>query len=303
MYITSAPHIKRDDSVAKIMWSVNLALVPALAASVYFFGLRALMVTAVAVISCIIFEHLSSLLMKRKSTISDGSACVTGILLAFNLPVTIPFGMVAIGSFVAIAIVKMAFGGLGCNVFNPALVGRAFLLASYPVAMTNWVIPHSVDAITSPTPLAIVKHGFSNALPSYWDMFIGNRGGCLGETSIIMLLIGGAFLLYRKVITWHVPVTFIGSVALIYWIFGGTHSFSGDPLFGVMSGGVVLGALFMATDMVTGPLTTKGKLLFGCGIGIITCLIRFKGNYPEGVSYAILMMNLLVPIIDRYIKR
>ncbi len=302
MLVTTAPHMLIQDDTRKIMWSVNMALVPAFLMSLYFFGLGAFLITITSIITCCLTEYLCCLIMKKENSIFDGSAVLTGILLAFNLPSNIPLWMVAIGGVVSIAVVKMLFGGLGCNIFNPALVGRAFLLACYPVAMTTWPIPRAMAGITGPTPLGIVKEKLTVALPGYWDLFIGNHGGSLGETSALFLLLGGAFLLFRKIITWHIPVSFIGTAALLFWIFGGKGWFNGDPLFAILTGGIMLGAIFMATDLVTSPLTKKGQLIFGCGIGVLTCLIRLKGGYPEGVSYSILIMNTTVPLIDRYIK-
>jgi Na+-translocating ferredoxin:NAD+ oxidoreductase subunit D len=300
MLITSAPHIKDKDNIVKIMWTVNFALLPALCGSIYFFGMRALLIILTAIITCCITESLACILMKKKNTIYDGSAIATAILLSFNLPPSIPLWMVAIGSIVAIGIVKMCFGGLGANIFNPALVGRAFLLACFPVQMTTWNQPQTLDGITCATPLGIVKDNLINDIPSYFNLFIGNQAGCIGETSALLLIIGGIILLLRKCITWHIPVSFIGTVALMYLLFG-NNSF-GNPLFGILTGGVMLGAIFMATDMVTSPATIKGQLIFGCSIGLLTCLIRFKGGYPEGVSYSILIMNMMVPLIDRYLK-
>ncbi len=302
MIISSSPHIKSDDDLQKIMWRVNIALIPALAASIYFFGFRALLIVLTGVISACLAEYVCGLVLKKEQTLFDGSAVLTGILLSFNLPPSIPLWMVCLGSFVAIGIAKMAFGGLGCNIFNPALVGRAFLLACYPVQMTTWHLPRAFQSVTSATPLAVVKEGLTDTLPSCLDMFLGNHGGCIGETSALMLIIGGLYLLYKKVITWHIPVSFIGTVAVLYLLFGGEQFLRGDMLFGMLTGGVMLGAIYMATDMVTSPITKKGQLIFGCGIGLLTCLIRFKGGYPEGVSYSILIMNSVVPIIERYVK-
>jgi Na+-translocating ferredoxin:NAD+ oxidoreductase subunit D len=311
-----APHIHGGESVKMIMWSVVIALMPALFASFYFFGISALLVTLTAVISCIIFEFLiSKLLYKNKEiTITDGSAVITGILLAFNLPGSIPLWMVVIGSLAAIGIAKMPYGGLGKNIFNPALVGRVILLVSFPVEMTTWPLPivnNSLitDAVSGPTLLGSLREGMLNGMtlpqileksPSYVDMFLGNIGGSLGEVSALAILIGGIFLLFRKIISWHIPVSFILTVFVftgIIWESDPQRYF--DPLYQVLAGGVMLGAVFMATDMVTSPMTKKGQLIFGFGCGLITVLIRIWGSYPEGVSFAILIMNAFVPLINK----
>jgi len=232
--------------------------------------------------------------MGRRITIGDGSAVVAGLLLAFVLPSRLPWWMAAVGSFFAVVIVKQLFGGLGNNIFNPALAGRAFLLASFPIYMTSWVRPF--DAVSCATPLAIVKENLSGTMPSLWDLFIGKTAGCLGETSAVALLIGAGFLFWRKIITWHIPFTYIGTVTILSWVFGR------DPLFSVLAGGLVLGAFFMAVDPVTSPMTAKGQIIFGVGCGIVTVVIRQWGGYPEGVCYSILLMNALVPLIDRYTK-
>jgi len=228
---------------------------------------------------------------KKKITVGDLSSIVTGMLLAFVLPPSSPLWIVAIGAFVAIILGKQIFGGLGYNIFNPALVARAVLLASWPVYMTTWTRPF--DGITTASPLGIVKMELDQRLPSYLEMFLGNRAGCLGEVSILALLVGAVYLLYKKQITWHIPVSYIGTVGLVCFLF------KRDPLFNIMAGGLILGAFFMATDMVTSPLTRSGKLIFGVGCGFLTVLIRFKGGFPEGVCYSILIMNMLTPIIDK----
>lgn len=294
LIISSSPHIRLKESIPRVMWSVTLALTPAAIISVYLFGLAALRLIAVSILAAVISEALWQKLMGRKITIGDGSAVVVGLLLAFVLPSHLPWWMAAVGSFFAIVIVKQLFGGLGDNIFNPALAGRAFLLASFPIYMTSWVRPF--DAVSCATPLAIVKENLSGTIPSLWDLFIGKTAGSLGETSAVALLIGAGFLFWRKIITWHIPFTYIGTVTLLSWVFGR------DPLFSILAGGLVLGAFFMAVDPVTSPMTVKGQIIFGVGCGIVTVLIRQWGGYPEGVCYSILLMNALVPLIDRYTK-
>ncbi len=316
--VSYSPHQYGVESVNKIMYRVLYAMIPAFAVSLIFFGLGALIVTGVAVVSCMLFEYLiTRYLLKTPSTLWDGSAAVTGVLLAFNVPSNLPVWMIIIGSLVAIGVAKMSFGGLGKNPFNPALVGRVFLLISFPVQMTSW--PKAIesrfaylDGITGATPLGILKEGIKNGqpiadlmkdLPGYGQMLLGNMGGSLGEISALALLLGGAYLLIKKVITWHIPVSILGTVALftgILWAID-PGKFA-DPMFHLMAGGIMLGAIFMATDMVTSPMTPTGQIIFGVGIGLITCLIRVFGAYPEGVSFAILIMNALVPLIDKYIK-
>jgi len=294
--IRCSPHIHGKDSTSKIMWSVIIALLPAMAGSIYYFGLSALKVIFVCIISCLLTEVLSKTIFCRKFSISDGSAVLTGILLAFVLPPGIPLWIAAVGSFVAIFLVKELFGGIGYNIFNPALAARSVLLTSFPLQMTTYVLPlsYKVDAITTATPLAILKENIDTQIPSLWNMFIGNRAGCLGETSTLLLLLGAIFLLSRKIISLHIPLAYLLTVAVLSVLSGQ------NPLFQIMAGGLVLGAFFMATDYVTSPLTNKGKVIFGIGCGIVTFLIRQKGGYPEGVAYSIIFMNMFVPVIDRY---
>jgi electron transport complex protein RnfD len=340
--VSVSPHIRDGTDVPKIMFSVVFALVPALAGAVYFFGIRVLWLTLIAVISAILTEGVIQKLRKVEFSALDGSAVVTGILLAFNLPPGVPFWIPIIGSIFAIGIAKQPFGGLGYNPLNPALLGRAFLLASWPVHMTkdwlkpfwwresgfnffSWAVEQKgaiVDAISSATPLTVVKESrdiianSSQYLPekvnaasqlidqmfdSVGSLFIGNVSGCVGETSVILLLLGALYLLYKRVIDWRIPIAYIATVAILGWIFGGkTGYFSGNMLFQVFSGGLVLGAFYMATDMVTTPLSKKGHLIFGFGCGALTVFIRQVGGYPEGVSYSILLMNLTTPLIDRF---
>jgi electron transport complex protein RnfD len=292
--LSPGPHLSYDDSVEKIMWRVVIALLPALGWGIWSFGLAALRVTAACVVSCVVVEAIVQKLLRKEVTVSDGSAVVTGILLAFNLPPGMPLWMTAVGGFVAIAIAKHAFGGLGCNIFNPALIGRAFLMASYPVHMTSWRPYGAWDSVTGATPLGIIKEKLAIPLPSYMDMFLGRIGGCIGETSTLLLLLGAVFLLVKGDITWHTPISFLGGLAFMSWLSGR------DPLFAILAGGAVLGACFMATDMVTIPISGKGRLIFGSGCGLITGVIRAWGGYPEGVCYSILLMNAFTPIIDRY---
>lgn len=316
--VSLSPHTSGEYSVKKIMYGVNIALLPALAVSLYVFGLGAFKVVVLAVISAVFFEYfIQKFVMKIPTTITDGSAIITGMLLAFNLPSNLPWWMVIIGSFVAIGIGKMSFGGLGNNPFNPALVGRVFLIISFPVDMTQWPVPFGsqkqiVDGITAATPLAIVKEGLKNGtsfsqltsqLPSHLDLFVGNVGGSLGEVSAFALIIGFVYLLVKKIISWHIPVSMVGTIAAFTGILWVTNPIQyPDPLFHVLSGGVLLGAIFMATDMVTSPMTYKGMIIFGVGIGVLTVVIRVFGAYPEGVSFAILIMNAFVPLINRYCK-
>lgn len=272
------------------MLNVIIALVPALAAGCYIFGLRALLLTAVCAASCVIFEFCCRKLMKRDNTIGDLSAVVTGVILAMNLPVTLPIWMAVVGSFVAIVIVKQLFGGIGQNFANPAITARIVLMLSFPTAMTSWAVPFyykdGADVVTGATPL--VSGNASNM-----ELFLGTVGGCLGETCALALLLGGLYLAVRRIISLAAPVSFIGSLALLAFVTGG------DPLCAILSGGVFLGAFFMATDYATTPITTKGKIIFGVGCGIITFVIRRFGSYPEGVSFSILLMNVLTPFIEQ----
>ncbi|MFW5775589.1 MAG: RnfABCDGE type electron transport complex subunit D [Chitinivibrionales bacterium] len=332
LHLSTSPHIRYTQTVPSIMMYVVLALIPAFVASIYFFGMRALFLTAVCVISCLLTEYaIARYLVKRENTVTDWSALVTGVLLAFNLPPALPWWMAVLGSVFAIGVVKWAFGGLGNNFVNPALAGRAFLLASYPAAMTTWTAPRGgtlnglyengvaaaspvTDAITSATPLAAfqnaVREGSFQALDfqdALGNLFMGNVGGCIGETSALALLLGAVFLMYKRVIGLRIPITYLATVFLLFWIFNGTGELlTSDaliiPVYQVLAGGLMLGALYMATDMVTSPITPFGQLLFALGCGILTFVIRRFGGYPEGVSYSILLMNLIVPLLDRYTR-
>lgn len=303
--VSIGPHIKDKISTRKVMWAVTISLVPAGVAGVFIFGINSLAVIISSILAAVITE--GAILRLRKKDVAalwDGSAILTGLLLAYNLPPQAPIWMPLAGSFFAIAIGKQVFGGLGHNIFNPALVGRAFLMISWPVYMTTWQNPRwHLDAVTSATPLALYKQGEFALMKSVtcWDLFVGNRGGCLGEVCVIALLLGAVYLLLKKYITWHIPVTYILTVALTSWMFNGQKGiFTGDILFFLLSGGLILGAFFMATDYVTSPLSTRGKIVFGAGCGLLTFLIRKFSGYPEGVSYAILIMNAATPIIDRF---
>lgn len=330
--VSASPHISDKDSIPRIMYGVVISLIPALIGGIYFFGMRAGWVVFLAVLSAVATEALIQFLMKKPVTVKDGSAVVTGILLAFNVPAEVPWWIPVIGSAFAIAVGKIPFGGLGYNPLNPALLGRAFLLASWPTRMTIFkTAPRGgtlsgIDAITNATPLNVFKtskdiiasQSDPNVLPgkveqateaigqlydSYANLFWGKIGGCIGETSAALLLLGAIYLIYKRYIGLRIPVAYIGTVALLTWIFGGTEGmFTGDSLFHVLSGGLMLGAFYMATDMVTSPVTSKGRIYFGIGCGVFTVIIRLIGGYPEGVSYSILLMNLAVPLLDRYTK-
>lgn len=316
--VSPSPHVAGEYSVKKIMYGVILALLPALAASIYYFGLGAIIVTLVAIISSVGFEYLiQKYIIKTEPTISDGSAVLTGLLLAFNIPSNLPIWIIIIGALVAVGIGKMSFGGLGQNPFNPALVGRVFLLISFPVQMTSWPIPKGfktgyADAVTGATPLGMIKEGLGSGekisdlmhnIPSHMELFYGYMGGSAGEICALALILGFIYMLFRKIITWHIPVFIVGTVFTFTGILHlvNPEQFA-DPVFHILTGGVMLGAIFMATDMVTSPMTPKGMAIYAIGIGFITVLIRSFGAYPEGISFAILIMNAFVPIINRYIK-
>lgn len=316
--VSGSPHIQGDESTKKIMYGVVIAMIPAVLVSIYFFGVNAIRVLLIAVVASLFFEWvIQKYIIKGPVTINDGSALVTAILLALNLPSNLPYWMIIIGALVAIGMAKMSFGGLGKNVFNPALVARVFLLVSFPVEMTSWPKPKAItdgiaDVVTGPTPLGIVKEGLgadktmselSSEIPSYTQQFMGNMGGSLGEVSAIALILGGIYMLWKKIITWHIPVSMLLTVAVFSGIFWGIDpEHYADPLFHILTGGMLLGAIFMATDMVTSPMTKSGQLVFGFGVGLLTILIRMWGAYPEGVSFAILIMNATVPLINRGFK-
>lgn len=313
--ISPSPHVHTSDSVNKIMYRVILALVPALAWSVFMFGFEAIRVTLLAVAACMVFEFLiQKYIMKEVPQITDGSAALTGILLAFNVPASLPTWMIVVGALVAIGVGKLSFGGLGNNPFNPALVGRVFLLISFPVQMTSWPVTQhaTVDALTTATPLALLKEGINAGkpvseilldLPSNLEMLYGNMSGSLGEVSALLLLLGFAYMLWKNVITWHIPTFVLGTIFVFQgalWMLNPENFV--EPIFHLLSGGAMLGAIYMATDMVTSPMTVRGQLIFGVGIGVLTVLIRNFGAYPEGISFAILIMNGFVPLINAYIK-
>ena len=313
--ISLSPHVHGGDSVQKNMYGVCIALVPALLASLWFFGLGAAIVLATSVASCVFFEWaITKFLLKRPAcTVCDGSAILTGLLLGFNLPSNLPLWLIIVGALVAIGIGKMTFGGLGQNPFNPALVGRVFLLISFPVQMTSWPVSGQLtaytDAETAATPLVIMQNAISsgdpnvlNQLPDATEMLIGQTGGSLGEVSALLLLLGCAFMLWRKIITWHIPVSILGTVAIFAGIMHTINPVYAMPHVVLMSGGLILGACFMATDYVTSPMTPKGQLIYGVCIGLLTVIIRNWGAYPEGMSFAILIMNAFTPLINTYCK-
>jgi Na+-translocating ferredoxin:NAD+ oxidoreductase subunit D len=318
--VSGSPHVHTSNSTPSIMYGVVYAMIPAMLVSFYFFGLDAVRVILISVIGCMAVEYLiQKYLLKSEITVFDGSAIVTGVLLAFNVPSNLPWWILIIGAIVSIGIGKMSFGGLGKNIFNPALVGRVFLLISFPVQMTSWPVPQPgfkmplTDAITGPTPLGIMKEGLAAGktieeimpqIPDYVEnLMTGFQGGSLGEVSAIALLLGAIYMFYRKIITWHTPLAYLGSAVIfsgILWLADPTYYV--DPLFHVVTGGMILGVFYMATDMVSSPMSAKGQLIFGAGAGILTILIRVYGAYPEGVSFAILIMNAFVPLIDMAFK-
>jgi electron transport complex protein RnfD len=312
LIVSIGPHMHDVESTAKIMWTVSGALLPATLMSVYYFGMPAVLVILVCLVASLLSEAGVQWMLKKPITLSDGSAFLTGLLLAMNLPANVPLYIPAVGSFVAIVITKHLFGGLGYNIFNPALIGRAFVLISFPKIMTTFVAPAAtfmaVDAKTTATPLVLLKEEgmvklleiFHTKMALYQDLLIGNRAGSLGETSVIAILLGALFLMLKRYITWHVPIPFILSVGVVTWIFGGKEGLmSGDPVLHMMSGGLMLGAFFMATDYVTGPSVRNAQIVFGVCCGILTAIIRLKGGYPEGVMFAILIMNAFAPLLDR----
>lgn len=321
LIVSLSPHQLGENSVKKLMYGVLIALLPTLFVSVWFFGLGAIVVTLTSVLSAVLFEFLiTKYVLKKPNTITDGSAMITGLLLAFNLPSNLPIWLVIIGAFVAIVIAKSSFGGLGNNPFNPALIGRVFLLISWPVQMTSWPVPSPIsekllgytDVTTGATPLGKLAEASRNGdaisslvekIPDYWHMLIGYTGGSLGEVAAIALIIGFMYMLMKKIITWHIPVSILGTVTIftgILWLINPVKY--ADPAFHLLSGGLLLGAIFMATDYVTSPMSKRGQIVFGVGIGLLTIIIRVWGAFPEGVSFAILIMNAFVPIINMYMK-
>ncbi|MBQ4355171.1 MAG: RnfABCDGE type electron transport complex subunit D [Bacteroidales bacterium] len=328
LQVSGSPHVHGSESVKRIMWSVVIALMPAFLVSVYYFGIPVIILTLISVGCCMLFEWLiQRFLMKGESTIMDGSAVVTGMLVAFNVPANLPIWILIIGDLIAIGVAKMAFGGLGKNLFNPAITARVFLLISFPVQMTTWPVPRHggvfADAVTGPTPLGVIKEGVKAGvpvdslmstpvalsdntlanMPSNIDYLFGQMGGSFGEVSAIAILLGALYLLWRRVISWHIPVSFLLTAfvfAGIFWLVDPTQY--ANPCFHLVTGGMLLGACFMATDMVTSPTSKRGMLVFGCGCGLITMIIRLFGAYPEGVSFSILIMNALVPLIDKAFK-
>lgn len=310
LFISNSPHVHSGDSVKKNMYGVLIALVPAFIASLVVFGMGALIVTLTSVAACVFFEWaiVKFLLKKDTCTVCDGSAILTGVLLAFNLPSNLPLWIIIIGALFAIGVGKMSFGGLGCNPFNPALVGRVFLLLSFPVQMTSWPVAAQFDAITAATPLALIKAGNFEALPDTLSLLLGNGAarvgaGCIGEVSELALIIGLIYMLWKKIITWHVPVSILLTVfvfaGIMHWI---NPTEFASPLYHLASGGLLLGACFMATDYVTSPMNHRGMLIYGVCIGLLTVIIRLFGAYPEGMSFAILIMNAFTPLINTYVK-
>ncbi|CBH21521.1 putative inner membrane oxidoreductase [Acetoanaerobium sticklandii] len=298
--LSSSPHIQTNENVNTVMRDVIIALLPATIAAIYYFRFGAIVNILVAVLGAVAAEYLIQKLMKKPITIKDYSAAVTGLLLAFNVPSTLPWWMTLIGAVFAIAVVKQLFGGLGHNFMNPALAARAVLLASWPVEMTSWVTT-GTDAVATATPLAVIKGAEAGAASaSMFDLLIGNVGGCIGETSAILLIIGGIYLIYRGVITYVIPTYYIGTVAVLTFIFSG---FDISMLsYNILAGGLILGAFFMATDYTTSPVSKKGQIIYAIGCGLLTAVIRYYGGYPEGVSYSILLMNVATPLIDKYIS-
>lgn len=312
--VSPSPHVHSGESTQKIMYRVVYAMIPAMIWGIIVFGLDAVRVGLISIVSCLAVEFLiQKFILKIKPAITDGSALITGILLAFNVPSNIPWWIIIIGAVVAIAIGKISFGGLGANIFNPAILGRVFLLISFPVQMTSWPTNKlaGIDSVTSATPLGILKEGIKNGtpisqiqgLPNLNDMMIGIDNGSLGEISAIVLILGGLYLLWKKVITWHIPVSILVTVLVVSGIFWTINPATYvNPLYHLFTGGLMLGAIFMATDMVTSPMNPKAQIIYGIGIGIITISIRMFGAYPEGISFAILIMNAVTPLLNMYIK-
>lgn len=311
LIVSLSPHAHGTDSVERNMYGVIIALLPALLVSFAYFGIGSAIVCATSVLACVLFEWAINkfIMNNERNTVLDGSAALTGLLLGFNLPSNLPLWIIIIGALVAIGIGKLTFGGLGSNVFNPALVGRCFLLVSFPAQMTTWPVAGQlgiggyIDAETAATPLSLITQGKLDELPSAVDMLIGTTGGCLGEVSALALLIGLAYMLWKKIITWHIPVSIIATVAVmstLLWL--ADDSRNPNPVYELLSGGLMLGACFMATDYVTSPMCSKGQIIYGVAIGFLTVVIRYWGSYPEGMSFAILIMNAFTPLINTYVK-
>ncbi len=301
LIMSSSPHLGTADSVSRIMWTVIIALLPAVAMSVYYFGWVSLALISTCVAAALITEAIINQLKGESYTINDGSAAITGLLLALTLPPTFALSSAVIGTVFAIAVGKHIFGGLGYNIFNPALLGRAFLQASFPVAITTWTNPATIDAVSTATPLGAFK--FEKISTELLDLLYGNTGGCLGETSAVVIIAGGLFLIIRKHADWRIPLSYLSTVFIMSGIFWLIHPAEyADPIFHLFSGGLMLGAFFMATDMVTSPITPRGAWIFGIGAGIILVIIRLWGGLPEGVMYSILLMNGLTPLINRYTR-
>jgi electron transport complex protein RnfD len=314
LIVSPSPHVHSSDSTQKIMYHVVYAMIPAMAWGIYMFGWDAIRVGLISILSCLAIEFLiQKYVMKVKPSITDGSALITGILLAFNVPADLPWWIIIIGAIAAMGIGKMSFGGLGANIFNPALVGRVFLLISFPVQMTSWPSTRmmNIDGISAATPLAIIKEGIKNGtpvadlqgLPDLSFVAIGFNHGSLGEVSALLLLLGGLYMLWKKVITWQIPVSIlltVVAIAGIFWLIDPVMYV--NPVYHIFTGGLMLGAVYMATDMVTSPMTGKAQIIYGVGIGVITIAIRMFGAYPEGISFAILIMNAFVPLLNMYSK-
>ena len=319
LIVSLSPHAHGKDTVERNMYGVIIALVPALLVSFLYFGIGSAIVCATSVVACVVFEWaITKYILKKQPTVTDGSAILTGLLLGFNLPSNLPIWIILIGALVAIGIGKMTFGGLGCNPFNPALVGRCFLLVSFPAQMTSWPVPGQLlkytDAVTGATPLALMKEAIKtgnvdklNELPNSLAMLLGDPAnglgaGTIGEVCALALIIGFIFMLWKKIITWHIPISIIGTVFVLsglLWLCGGSYP---NPIAELLSGGLMLGAIFMATDYVTSPMCAKGQVIYGVCIGLLTVVIRYWGSYPEGMSFAILIMNAFTPLINTYVK-
>ncbi|MCD6435180.1 MAG: RnfABCDGE type electron transport complex subunit D [Clostridiales bacterium] len=295
--VSSSPHIRSKETVSSIMRDVIIALLPATFAGIYFFGINAAMIIVLSIISAVVTEATIQRIRKKTITINDLSAVVTGLLLAMNLPASAPWWIPVVGAIFAIAVVKHAFGGIGSNFMNPALAARAFLVTSWPIEMTTWIAPRA-DAVSSATPLGIIKEGGISQLPSLMDAFVGNVGGSLGETSALLLILGGLYLLYRGVINYRIPVFYIGTVFAMTFLLGGFDLY--QSAYSLFLGGLMIGAIFMATDYSSSPITPKGQIVFAVGAGLLTTLIRLYGGYPEGVQFSILLMNIATPLIERY---